>query len=354
MPFDRPTFLQLVDRALADIEAELPGADSRLPVSDLAVLAKVLSAALHDLYGYLDWVAVQIHPDTAEAEMLDRHAAWWGISRKPAVPAAGGVTMTRIGTGLVVVPAGTLLQWNGQDYVTQAELQLNTATGSVQITASAAGVAGNAPAGAKLKLAAPVAGLMGQAVAEQGLSGGADTEDDDGLLARLLRRMQEPPHGGAKADYVTWALQVPGVTRVWVQVVEDEPGHLRVVVRFVMDGKPDTIIPTADEVASVATHMDLMRPVTAEVMVAAPEPVPLHMTIAGLDPSTQAVKDAINGAVRDLLAREAVPGGTILLSHIREAISGAAGEIDHQLIAPVADVAHAAHQIAVPGVVTWG
>ncbi|MDX9862130.1 MAG: hypothetical protein RBS99_14555, partial [Rhodospirillales bacterium] len=62
---------------------------------------------------------------------------------------------------------------------------------------------------------------------------------------------------------------------------------------------------------------------------------------------------AIEAEIRDLLRREAEPGGTILLSHIREAISIAAGEYDHALAAPAADLAHDTGEIAVFGGITW-
>ena len=64
------------------------------------------------------------------------------------------------------------------------------------------------------------------------LTGGTDTETDDQLRARILHRIQNPPMGGAQADYVTWALAVPGVTRAWA-APEQGPGTI--TVRFLMD-----------------------------------------------------------------------------------------------------------------------
>ena len=54
-----------------------------------------------------------------------------------------------------------------------------------------------------------------------------------------------------------------------------------------------------------------------------------------------------------MLRRDAVSGGTILISQIREAISIAAGEDDYQVPRPAADVTHATGEIAVMGTVTW-
>ena len=64
------------------------------------------------------------------------------------------------------------------------------------------------------------------------VTGGTDAETDDQLRARILHRIQNPPMGGAQADYVTWALAVPGVTRAWAA---SEQGIGTMTVRFLMD-----------------------------------------------------------------------------------------------------------------------
>lgn len=51
-------------------------------------------------------------------------------------------------------------------------------------------------------------------------------------------------------------------------------------------------------------------------------------------PDTTAVRAAITSSLKDLHEREAGLGDKLLISHIREAISGAAGETDHPLTLP--------------------
>ena len=68
---------------------------------------------------------------------------------------------------------------------------------------------------------------------------------------------------------------------------------------------------------------------------------------------TQAVQDAIEAELADLIRREAEPGGTLLVSHIREAISTSAGETDHELTTPLMDVTVQAAQITTLGTVTF-
>ena len=349
MPFNRPTQADLIDRAAADIEAGLPGTDARLRRSNLAVLARMHAGGVHGIYGYLDWLALQLMPDTSETIFLDRHAGIWGVLRVPAAFASGPVTVT--GTTGVVVPAGTqLLRSDGAAFVSTADATLASGAANVPAAAVVAGAVGNAVAGTQMSFVQPLAGVASTAaVGVGGLVGGADRETDDALRGRVLARIQQAPMGGAQADYVAWALQVPGVTRAWCYPLEGGPGT--VTVRFVRDADA-SLIPDAGEVAAVQAYIDDRRPVCAQVTVTAPTAVALNMTIA-LTPDSAAVRAAVQAELADVLQREAYPGGTILLSHLREAISVAAGETNNVLAAPTADVAHSAGQMPVLGTITW-
>ena len=349
MPFARPSLADLIARNAADIEAALPGADARLRRSNLAVLARMHAGAVHGIYGYLDWLARQIMIDTAETVFLDRYAGIWGVLRVPASFAAGTVSVT--GTSGVVVPAGSQLQRSaGAGYTTTGDSTIVAGAADVPVAAISAGIAGNADAGTRMAFIAPLAGVNTAAVvAAGGLTQGADRETDAALRGRVLARVQRPPMGGAKSDYEAWALQVAGVTRAWVYPLENGPGS--VVVRFVRDNDAD-LIPDAAEVSAVQHYIDDLRPVTANVSVQAPTAAPLNLTIQ-LTPNTAAVRAAVTAELADVVRREAMPGGTLLLSHLREAISVAAGEINNVLSTPTADVTHAPGQMPVLGTITW-
>jgi len=339
--FERPTLRELIARTQADTTSRL-SAEELLRRSDAVVYARVLAGASHELHGHLQWIAGQVIYDTAEAEFLERWASLWGITRKPAEFANGTVAATGAGT----VPAGTLYR---RADGTEFEVSVSTEVpGDVPLQAVVAGAAGNTDAGAQLSLMTPIAGVNTVAIVVS-MVNGSDSELDEDLRARFLARIRRPPNGGSADDYVQWALEVPGVTRAWVFPQELGPGT--VTVRFVRDG--DTpIIPDAGEVAVVLAHLEEVRPVTAQVYAFAPVAVPLAFTIQ-LAPSTPEVKAAVEASLRDLLEREAAPGATILLSHIREAISTAAGEVDHVLTVPAANVVHTTAQMATMGVITW-
>jgi len=349
LSFARPTLSELIARAQADINARLPGADSRLRRSVLGTLATVHAGAIHGTYGYVDYLARQILPDSADAEYLARWASIFGLTRKAATAAAGSATAT--GTNGTDVPAGTaLVRADGARYLTTALATIAAGTATLAVEAEATGTGGAMIAGQLLTFVSPIGGVSATAtVAVGGIDGGAEEESDALLRDRLLLRIREPVRGGAASDYRYWALQVPEVTRAWVYPAMSGLGT--VGVAFVMDGRVD-IIPDAGDVADVQDHIDALRPVTADVTVFAPVADPLAFTIE-LVTDTVAIRAAVTAELRDLIAREAEPGGTLLISHIREAISIAAGETDHVLTVPSANVTAAAGDITTLGVITW-
>lgn len=350
MSIDRPTLPALVARAETDLSGRLLDGATPLPRSVVAVLARVLAGQTHLLYGYLEWLAAQPFVDAAEAEYLERHGSTWGVARKAAVAAAGSVSLT--GTDGAVLPAGTELQRvDGVLYTTDAEATVAAGVAVVAITAREAGEAGNTAAGLELTLTSPVTAMQSTAVvASGGLTGGTDAEGDAALRARILARIQTPPMGGSKADYEAWALAVPGVTRAWVY--PRPTSGATVWVAIVADDADDGPIPSTELVAAAQEYIDSKRPVTAEAVVFAPAPLVVPITMA-LSPDTPATRAAVAAELGDLFAREAEPDGTIYLSHLREAISVSAGEVDHTITSPTADIVATGLQFPVLGTITF-
>ncbi|PHM20928.1 MAG: baseplate J protein [Curvibacter sp. PD_MW3] len=346
--YSRPTLAQIIERVRTDVLTRL-STDDVLRRSDAEVYARVIGAVTHGLYGFIDWLSNQLIYDTAEREYLERWASIWGITREAAAAATGSVTFTK--QAGAVIPAGALLQaLDGVQYVTTADATESSPTSATApVAAVVPAAAGNRAMGQTLTLVSPIAGVQPGALAAA-LVGGADEESDESLRASLLRRIQQPPQGGAADDYVTWALEVPGVTRAWVY-----PGELgvgTVVVRFVRDNDVSPI-PDSGEVAAVQAYIDARRPVTAQVTVVAPVAVPLNFSISGLVPDTPTVRAAVEAELADLLLRTAQPGGTILLSHIRAAISAAAGESDYTLVSPTGSVTNTVGNMSTMGTVSW-
>ena len=349
MPFNRPSLPELIARIGSDIESRLPGTDARTRRSNLAVLARIEAGVAHGLYGYLDHIARQVIIDTADSDVLERWAAVWGLSRRSAINASGVVVFS--GNNGTLIPAGLVLQRaDGLQFLVAVTSSITSGTAQVLVTATEPGDLGNTEPATPLALAAQVLGLSGVAtVGSGGIVSGADVESDDSLRARLLTRIQQPPHGGAAHDYVQWALEVPGVTRAWVHPLWMGAGTVGVV--FVRDNDPSPI-PDSPEVAAVQAYIEARRPVTAEVYVIAPTPLVVPVTLS-VTPDTPAIRAAVAAELVDVFRREATPGVTLRISHLREAVSLAAGEEDHVITAPAGDVVATAGQMPVLGTITW-
>jgi uncharacterized phage protein gp47/JayE len=351
MAWDRPSLATLIKRNQADVESEIQGVDAKVRRRNLNILAKCVSLLSHTLYGFIAFIARQLFPATSEGEYLDRHANFWLKGGRKGASFATGFVVFSGSAGALIDEDTVLIRSDGIEYFLD---ELGTFIGpnlTLPVTAAVAGQAGNTEAGTTLSLSQPLDGVTSAAlVGADGISGGADVEDDDRVNGRITKRVQNPPHGGARHDYEIWAEEIPGVTRSWCYGQELGDGY--VTVRFVRDDD-ESIIPDAGEVDTVKNHIISKAPVTAKIEVFAPIPDALDFTI-NLTPNTQAVRDAVLAQLNDLIKRESVPGGKLLISHIREAISLAAGEQNYVMTIPNADIERTVGRMTVMGAITWG
>ncbi len=352
MAFSIPDLNTTRQQITADIEAHLPGTEARTRRSTLGVLAFALAGAVQGLHAHIDYRYRNFLPDElADAEGVERWARRFKLWYRAATAAGGLVTIS--GTPGSTLLTGTTLQFTqDQLYTVREDLTLTASTGQVAVDAATAGSAGNLPAGARLTLVSPVVGIQSAAtVGADGLTGGADQEDLAGLRDRLHRRMAEPPQGGNLADYETWALEShTAITRAWA--TEHEQGTGSVVVRVVCDNQ-DSPIPGAEVLEAAEAYIGERRPAgRRSVYVLPPVEAPVQYQIRAV-PNTPQVRAAIEAELRDLHRREAEPGATLLLSHIREAVSLASGETDNEVLYPPADLAHGTGQMPIFGGITW-
>lgn len=369
MPFPRPSLEELKDRIAGDLDANLPDADSRLPRSVLNALVIMLAGAAHLLYGFIAFISEQLFLDTAAVENLDRIADFWGLERTDAQFADGPVRFT--GTDTTIIPIDTLVQRSdGVQYATIVEVEMGSiTTGQVDVLVQAvlAGVIANTEATVILSLVSPISGIDSDVTVITdslhliGIENGVDEESDDALRARISLRIQDPPQGGAIADYEQNMLAVAGVTRVWIR--PNNRGLGTVDGFFVRDGDGtgSAIIPDSAEVQIVQDAIDPVKPVTNDYNAVAPIALDMDVEI-GLLPNTTVVQEAVEAELEDMLFREAEPGdgvalGTITLAKISEAISVAQGEDNHRLILvqgiTPADVVPGAAELVILGAVTY-
>jgi len=335
MPWSTPTLKEVRGLVRDNVRASLPGADASVPNSVLRVLSDAQGGLCHLTLQYIDWLSLQLLPDTAETEWLDRHGAIWLVNadgtkgRKQATFAYGFVEFT--GESGTVVPVGARLSGGteGVEYETTQEITIGTTPTPAPVRALDAGKAGNLVQGETLALIDLIPGANGAVTVIQ-ITGGVDTENDDDLRMRILHRIQNPPMGGAQEDYVTWALAVPGVTRAWAA---PEQGIGTITVRFLMDElrAEDDGWPTPSDVQIVHNYINKMRPVTVkDCYVLAPIKYFIDITILDLMPPD--VAGAVEASLRDMLFQMAKPGQTIYAAWVSYAIMNAPGVQSFHLV----------------------
>lgn len=384
MPFQRPALSDLRVQVAADISSGVPGADGLLRFSNLGVLGTVVAGLAQLHYGYLDWIALQATPYTATDEYLEAWAALKGITRNAATPATG--TATFAGTNGTPLPSGTQMV-RGDGYLYQTTATGTVASGTVTVPIAAvlptidpinnptgSGAASNAAAGTILTLQSPVIGIQ-QNSTSSALTGGADVETDDSLRTRMLQRYQDPPQGGDSADYVGWALDVPGVTRAWC--FPNGFGAGTVVVYIMLDVAesgnngfpvgtngvsqydqgprgPRGTVATGDQL-TVANAIVTEQPVTALVYICGPTANTINFTISGIATAPTSVRTAIAAAIDQIFLEQGSPiaGTSVDLSAIEAAIAAIAGTKGFVIETPTANIANVTGQLPVLGTVTY-
>ena len=108
MPLNLPTSAAEVEnRAKTDVQRELPGSNPFLKNSVLSAIVVGIANRIYDFYNQLRSTIVQLFPDTAEQQFLERWAAIFGKTRLAATKSNGNVAAT--GTLGSAVALGTVL-----------------------------------------------------------------------------------------------------------------------------------------------------------------------------------------------------------------------------------------------------
>jgi uncharacterized phage protein gp47/JayE len=362
MPWSTPTLRDVRSGVRDAIRGRLPGADAMVPNSVLRVISDAMGALCHLVLQYIDWLALQLLPDTAETEWLDRHGHIWLVNadgstgRKLATQASGTADFVSQG-GSILVPSQTQLFYSGTNaaYQTTADI-LTDAAGAptpAPILAIDPGSAGNLDTGTTLQL--PQSGLGGiVSVTVATLTGGTDDETDDELRGRVLQRIREPPMGGDQSDYVAWALAIPGVTRAWCAPLEMGIGT--VTLRFMMDNlrADNDGFPLGQDVLMVAAQLDKVRPVAVkDFFVVAPIKQPIDVYINSLTTDNAATRAAIQASLEDMLFTMATPGQTIFAAWKSYAIMNAAGVVSFDMNIITDDIMPSPGHMAVLGSIIY-
>ncbi|EOI1326883.1 baseplate J/gp47 family protein [Citrobacter koseri] len=346
--FARPELPQLIATIRSDLLTRFQQ-DVVLRRMDAEVYARVQAAAVHTLYGYLDYLARNMLPDLCDEDWLYRHARIKRCPRKDAVAASGFARWDGIG-GTPTLPAGTQIQRD--DQVTFTTTQTVTASDGllrVPVVADVAGSAGNTDDGTALRLGTPVSGIPSTGYADT-LNGGDDVEELEMWRARVMERYYWTPQGGADPDYVIWAKEIAVITRAWTFRHYQGTGTVGVMVAT---SDPANPAPGDDVVQAVREHILPRAPVAGSglfVFAAAEKVIPVTIALAK---DTPEIRTAVTAELNSLMLRDGQPSGKVYVSRISEAISLATDEVAHQLRAPTVDVVLGQTELPVLGDITW-
>jgi uncharacterized phage protein gp47/JayE len=283
--------------------------------------------------------------------------------------------------GTPILAGGTATRQDGESYSITTGGTISSGAVSVTITDNAAGSQGNCTVGTPLTLGSAPLGANAAGVAGTSVVVGVDAETDDALRTRMLQIYAAPPQGGARSDYIEWAMAVPGVTRAWVTPLGNGDGTVIVytmldVTEAAFGGFPQGTngVATLETRASAATGDQLavansifpLRPVTALVYSDAPVAYPVAFRITDVLPATTAMQTAITAALAAAFQRSASPGGTtwpitvpgtangtMYMSVFTAALDAVPGLQRYTLVTPNSAITAPTGQLPTLGAITW-
>ncbi|MFM1170824.1 baseplate J/gp47 family protein, partial [Yersinia enterocolitica] len=111
--------------------------------TDTEVYSRVHAAAVHTVYGYIDYLARNLLPDQCDEDWLTRHGNMKRCPRKEPATATGFVRWEGVTNG-IEVPAGRVIQRDDlQEYTTTAAVTAVAGVLRVPVICSVAGTLGN-------------------------------------------------------------------------------------------------------------------------------------------------------------------------------------------------------------------
>lgn len=351
-----PETQAIADNIVAQVEASIQETAPLLPKAFIRVLAKALAGIFVIVYKYAGFIFLQMFVEhasmratTINGKVIVPLVEWGRLCGEgdPLAATRAELVATVVVTNQVgVIESGAQLVYppTGVIYLSLVSVALDAPTVQVRVRAASdpdggdgSGVIGNLVPGDVLQFASPLPNIDPRAtVASQAVTG-ADAETDGAYRARVKRRFQRRPQGGASADYQTWGEDDPGILNVYPYA--GSPGEIDIYVEATVasSGSEDGI-PTGAQLDAVAAAIDYdsnglasRRPVNAAVNVHAIARTAFDIVITGLDATDlAAAKEALEDAVDEhLRSREPfIVGLSALPRADRITLAAVSGAVD--------------------------
>lgn len=349
----RPSVADLIVDTVNNIESRTGEPVNALKNNLVRILARAFSGQVYDLYGETIFQARQFFPFWAETEYLDRWGSLYGVARQLETFAGGTITAT--GVDGSSIPIDTILtRIDGVEYSVNDGGTISGGVVDLTISCLTAGSVGNYTGGEPLTFQSPIVGVDDVAtISIDGLENGFDRESDDSYRDRIQIAIQTDSRNGRRGDWVAWAKNVDGVSRVW-----ESPkivGNGSIGVHFTVDGSDR--IPNDAKLDEVKSYLESVAPISfKEIVTIAPVELPINFSIS-ISPDTTSNRSIVELAIKNYLFNynltTSTTDETIFINYVGDVIRTVAEVTSFTISAPTEDVALDFNTLPVLGVISW-
>lgn len=314
---------------------------------DMALRFRALAAQLVSLQAQAEFVQRQCFPQTATGEALDAHATQRGLTRIPAVKAAGTLRFS-LGSAAaadITVPEGTrCLSPDEKVFTVTADTVIDAGETYCDAPAEAelAGAQGNVGADSVIFMELPPLGVV-SVTNPAAFEGGRDAESDEKLRDRIMASFSSVKNSGSAAYYVDNALAVDGVAAATVQPRYRGRGTVDVIIASEAGSPSEQLLTMVDN------SLRARKEICVDVLVKAPttRSVSIDAEIsAGSGYDADEVCLAVENALRAHFDGRLLGRG-VSLAELGSIIYGVEGVENYLINTPAADVAANAAELPV-------
>lgn len=322
--------------------------------SDIGVRLKVLASQLFSLNHRVECLKAQVFPQTATGVELDYHAATRGLTRKAAAAAVGTLRFARESTAPtdIIIPEGVVCAGSSDSalrFVTTSQGVIPAGGTFAQLPARAQnrGVQTNIAPNIIDVMITPVQSVSGVSN-PAAFTGGADSETDEQLRARLLSSFATISNGTNTSFYYDFVMGFDGVASANVVPRANGRGTVGVYLAGAGAALPDALL------CKIGAKLTEAKEINVDVTVANARLTPVNLTLeisgnSGVD--FDGLRVECTKSIKAFFAGLLV-GQNLLLSGISNALYRTQGLYNYKLSAPIKDLAAADDELFVVGSIT--